>query len=134
MVNKTVALIGTLDTKGEEIDYLKKEVQKQGFKTIVIDVGVLGKPLFKADISREEVAKLGGVNLHNSVLYTTTFPCLLCAKKIVTVGIKKVIYIEPYPMKEARELLENCQIELIKFEGVKSSAFYKLFEGYQRYL
>ncbi|NCO65633.1 MAG: hypothetical protein COW32_09050 [Candidatus Aquicultor secundus] len=31
-------------------------------------------------------------------IYTTTFPCLLCANKIVQAGIKNVVYIEPYPV------------------------------------
>ena len=35
-----------------------------------------------------------------STLYTTTYPCNLCANKIAQVGIKKIIYYEPYPQEE----------------------------------
>ena len=40
-------------------------------------------------------------NFGKATLYTTTYPCNLCANKIAQVGIKKVIYYEPYPQKEA---------------------------------
>ena len=63
MGSKAIALIGTLDTKGEEINYLQSEIKRHGFQTIVIDVGILGKPFFKADISREQVARSGGSSL-----------------------------------------------------------------------
>ena len=56
MTLKTIALIGTLDTKGEEFAFLRDRIQNAGFRTIMIDVGVLGRPLFEADISQAEVA------------------------------------------------------------------------------
>jgi deoxycytidylate deaminase len=44
------------------------------------------------------------VSVKGTTLYTTTFPCHNCAKHIVGAGIKKVIYIEPYPKSLAGEL------------------------------
>lgn len=38
-----------------------------------------------------------GANTSGCVLYTTTFPCHDCAKHIVASGIKRVVFIEPYP-------------------------------------
>jgi deoxycytidylate deaminase len=61
------------------------------------------------------------------VLYSTTFPCNLCANKIVTVGIKKVIYTEPYTMQEARNIFEKEGVILQRFQGVKSRAFFRLY-------
>jgi len=58
-----VLLIGTLDTKGQEFKFLKEELEKRGVDTIVVDAGIVGKPFFKPDISREEVAKAGGGEL-----------------------------------------------------------------------
>ena len=73
---------------------------------------------------------LGGVPLEGSVLYTTTFPCGLCANKIVAVGIKEVIYVEAYPDRDSVEFFKrHPKITLTKFEGVKSSAFYYLFKA-----
>jgi len=74
-----------------------------------------------------QTSLLGGTSLAGATLYTTTFPCLLCAKKIITVGIKRVIWLEPYPDKDAKEMLEKAGVELIEFEGVKARAFYELF-------
>jgi len=45
-----------------------------------------------------------GVSVKGTTLYTTTFPCHNCAKHIVGSGIKRVIYIEPYPKSLAGEL------------------------------
>lgn len=77
-----------------------------------------------------QVAKLGGTSLNGTNLYTTTFPCLLCAKVIIQTGIGKIIYNEAYPVAEARDLLSRRLGEenLIRFEGVKSLAFFKLFQ------
>ncbi len=41
MTPKAIALIGTLDTKGEEFAFLRDRIQDAGFRTIIIDVGVL---------------------------------------------------------------------------------------------
>lgn len=60
---KTIVLLGTLDTKGMEIGYIRERVRARGHETIVVDAGVLGKPQVKADISREEVAEAGGKSL-----------------------------------------------------------------------
>lgn len=70
---------------------------------------------------------LGGVSLAAATLFTTTFPCLLCAKKIIAVGIKRVVWVEPYPDPDAKKMLEKAGVELIEFEGVKARAFYELF-------
>lgn len=69
----------------------------------------------------------GGVSLRGMTLYSTTFPCFLCAKKIVNSGIKEVVYVEPYPIIEAMRLLRDSNVELKEFEGVKASAFFKVF-------
>jgi len=68
----------------------------------------------------------------NAVLYTTTFPCNLCANKIRQVGIREVVYAEPYTTAEAEHILragekENEKTELTRFEGVKSTAFMRYF-------
>jgi len=69
----------------------------------------------------------GGAPLQKSILYTTTFPCIMCAKKIIEVGIQEVWYIDPYPFSEARSLLLMSGTKLLKFEGVKSKSFENLY-------
>jgi deoxycytidylate deaminase len=45
-----------------------------------------------------------GASSRDATLYTTTFPCHQCARLIVTAGIRRVVYIEPYPKSRALEL------------------------------
>jgi uncharacterized protein (UPF0261 family) len=63
MITRTIALIGTLDTKGEEFSFLRERIESAGLRTLMIDVGVLGSPPFAADISRETVAAAANENL-----------------------------------------------------------------------
>ena len=59
-----IALVGTLDTKGIEIDHVAERVRAHGGIPTVIDVGILGEPTGAApDISREEVARAGGTTI-----------------------------------------------------------------------
>ena len=53
-----------------------------------------------------------GVSPRNGILYTTTFPCHNCAKHIVAAGIRKVVFIEPYPKSKASDLHRDS-IELV---------------------
>lgn len=62
-MEKKAVLIGALDTKGLEFQFVKDALQSCGVDTFVIDTGVLGEPLFKPDISAEEVARAGGARL-----------------------------------------------------------------------
>jgi uncharacterized protein (UPF0261 family) len=60
MALKTVAILGTLDTKGEESAYLRTRIEAAGLATLVIDSGILGEPAFAPAISRWELAKASG--------------------------------------------------------------------------
>ncbi|HUT66771.1 MAG TPA: Tm-1-like ATP-binding domain-containing protein [Spirochaetota bacterium] len=60
---KTIAVVGTLDTKGEECELLKDSIEKRGFNTLIVDVGILGEPFFKPDITGEDVAIAGGASI-----------------------------------------------------------------------
>jgi uncharacterized protein (UPF0261 family) len=58
-----VLLIGTLDTKGVEIQFLRDLLNQAGVTTTVMDAGVLGPPHFPPDIAREEVFTAAGTSL-----------------------------------------------------------------------
>ena len=69
------------------------------------------------------MARVGsGKDLNSATLYTTTYPCNLCANKIVQVGIRRLVYFEPYPQNEAKAILQAHQVEQIPFEGVTFNA------------
>jgi uncharacterized protein (UPF0261 family) len=62
-----IILIGTLDTKGEEFLYLKQRLTAAGANPLVVDVGVLGAPLFTPDVTRERIAGWAGTSLEQLV-------------------------------------------------------------------
>jgi uncharacterized protein (UPF0261 family) len=62
-MRRTVGIIGTLDTKGDDFAFLRDEIAKRGCDVLVVDTAVVGDPAFEPDVSREEVARAGGVDL-----------------------------------------------------------------------
>jgi len=63
-MSKNIIIIGTLDTKGPEIKYLRDRLQDLGLMTTVIDSGILGGPLnIVPDIDRATVATYGGTTI-----------------------------------------------------------------------
>jgi uncharacterized protein (UPF0261 family) len=56
----TVVLVGSLDTKSEENDYVRRLIEKAGVSVLVSTTSVLGEPGFAPDVTREEVARAGG--------------------------------------------------------------------------
>ena len=59
-----------------------------------------------------DAARLGR-SINGTTLYTTTFPCHMCAKHIVASGIAKVLFLEPYP----KSLTSNLHGDAVKIEG-----------------
>lgn len=60
MGKKSVIVIGTLDTKGEEILFLKQQLEQKQCSVIVIDVSMRNQRFSKADVGPDEIAHLGG--------------------------------------------------------------------------
>jgi uncharacterized protein (UPF0261 family) len=68
MIRKgTIAILATLDTKGEEAAYMKGLLEARGHSAVMIDVGPLGPPGVQADISNEEIARRAGWELPNLI-------------------------------------------------------------------
>lgn len=60
----SIALLGTLDTKGAEIAYTADSIRRAGGVPVIIDSGILGQPSEgAADVPRQEVARAGGHDL-----------------------------------------------------------------------
>lgn len=63
-MRRSVVVIGTLDTKGPEIAYLRDRLNDLGLDTLVIDSGILGEPLgITPDIDRDTAARHGGTDI-----------------------------------------------------------------------
>ena len=73
-------------------------------------------------------------------LYSTTYPCHNCAKHIVAAGIKRVVYVEPYPKSQAEKLFpesiqhhnstdadNGARVVFEPFRGVGPKRFFDLF-------
>jgi deoxycytidylate deaminase len=78
-----------------------------------------------------QITKVGGMPIKGGTLYTTTYPCELCAKKLYQTGIRTIYYTEPYPESIADEVFFKDgirTIERIPFEGVKSHSYFRLFK------
>lgn len=73
----------------------------------------------------------GDRDLSQSTLYTTTFPCMLCAEKIIHAGIRDVIYVEAYPDLHGMVLFGQAGVTTRRFEGVRSRNFERYFAGTQ---
>ena len=62
----TVVLIGTLDTKGPELGYLRDRLRALGLDTLLVDSGILDEPLgIVPDIDHAEVASYGGTTIED---------------------------------------------------------------------
>src|SRR5258706_8625082 len=59
----TIAILGTMDTKGEEHGFVAQLIQERGHRTLIIDVGTLGEPRLKPDLTRHVVATAAGLDL-----------------------------------------------------------------------
>src|SRR6266436_1076592 len=59
----TIAILGTLDTKGTEHAFVAEQIRARGHQTLIIDVGALGEPGLQPDITRSEIAQAAGVEM-----------------------------------------------------------------------
>ncbi|MDG2376555.1 MAG: Tm-1-like ATP-binding domain-containing protein [Woeseiaceae bacterium] len=54
--NGKVLLVATLDSKGDEVTFLKEQLDARGRSVCVMDVGTAGSPEFPGDVTRKSVA------------------------------------------------------------------------------
>ncbi|WOH78267.1 anti-phage dCTP deaminase [Bradyrhizobium sp. BEA-2-5] len=93
-----------------------------------------------------DAARLGR-SLADATLYTTTFPCHMCAKHVVAAGIAKVIFLEPYPKSLSAALhgdsvkIEGADrgryqgypaVDFMHFHGISHRRYRELFERTKR--
>lgn len=58
-----ILLIGTVDTKSDEIGFLRDSIERCGGQALIMDVGVLGRGGVQPDLSNAEVAQAAGTTL-----------------------------------------------------------------------
>ncbi len=67
MTEKTILVIGTYDTKDDELGFLSGVIHDQGGKVVTMDVSVLGDPSKPCDYSKHDVASEGGSSIQAAV-------------------------------------------------------------------
>lgn len=99
-------------------------------------VGEFGRTVH-AEMSAITDAARRGVPTQGATLFTTTFPCHNCARHIVAAGVKRVVFIEPYPKSRALDLHKDsiavdsgCADAKVRFEpfvGISPRLYQALF-------
>jgi len=60
---KTILVVGTYDTKEEELSYLCECIKKQGGGIVTMDVSVLGGSRISTDVSKHQIAEMAGSSI-----------------------------------------------------------------------
>lgn len=106
----------------------------------ILDLTEFGRVVHAEMNAILEAGRLG-TSLVGSTLYTTTFPCHNCTKHVISAGIKKVVYLEPYPKSMARELHEHelsieeevtGKVSFFPFQGIAPAMFRYVFARRKR--
>jgi len=84
---RTVAVLATLDTKGREVALLREQIEAQGCRALVMDLGVLGTPGTRADVTREEICAAGGMPLAELV----RAPTRQAAAPVIVAGASRLL-------------------------------------------
>jgi deoxycytidylate deaminase len=108
--------LGPLDDMIKKLTHRRKPGTKEqdGALThsLIMDVTEYGRVVHAEMCAICDAARLGR-SLKGSTLFCTTFPCHNCTKHILAAGIKRVVYMEPYPKSKAKDLHQN-EIEIEK--------------------
>lgn len=81
------------------------------------------------------LAKSGGNGLKDGIMYVTASPCVLCSKKAFQIGIREIVYLDPYT-DIAPDLILRCgwnTPKLRAFKGAIGVTFYKLYRPFMPY-
>jgi len=115
-----------------------KRVQDSQF----MDALEYGRIVHAEMLAISDAARLGR-ECKGGVLYCTTFPCHMCAKHIVSAGVKKVVFLEPYPKSLAFDLHSDSleiegadrgryqnfpSVEFVHFHGISPRRYREIFE------
>lgn len=59
-------------------------------------------------------AALHGTSVKDATLYSTTQPCIICAKMLINAGVHRIVYLDGYSDTLTREMLDEVGMELLK--------------------
>lgn len=90
---------------------------------------VYGRSLHAEENALMQISKFGGEGLMGGVIYVTASPCELCSRKLYQVGVRKIVYIDPYPGIAREQTVASgfLQPELVQYRGAYGASYYKLY-------
>lgn len=86
----TIAVLGTLDSKGEEHAFVAALITRRGHRPLLIDVGTGAPPSVKPDVTREEVAAAAGIDLTGLIARQDRGECVVAMTKAAPVMLAKL--------------------------------------------
>lgn len=87
----TIAVLGTLDSKGSEHAYLAEIIRAKGHDVLLIDVGTGTEPTVKPDVTREQVAQAAGINLTEIRSRQDRGECVVAMSQAAPVMLAKLV-------------------------------------------
>jgi cytidine deaminase len=116
LLSESAKALGSLDEMVNKLTHKRtsrtQETDGPLANAQLMDVTEYGRVVHAEMCALCDAARLGR-SVKGATLFCTTFPCHNCTKHILAAGIKRVVYIEPYPKSKAKELHQN-EIEIEK--------------------
>jgi deoxycytidylate deaminase len=100
---------------GKPASQLASDLLQNLRRTQFMDIGEFMRPVHAEMAALIDGARRG-VAVDGKTMYVTTFPCHNCAKHIIAAGLRKVVYLEPYPKSRA-DFLHREEISLESIDG-----------------
>ena len=88
---RTIVIVATLDTRGDEVEFLRQLIESKGHSVITVDVGVMGSPHMPADFTRQKVAEAGGKSLQQLVEEANAGADRKQATDVMIAGARKIV-------------------------------------------
>lgn len=63
-MRKKIVIVGSANTKGDQLKYLKEIIESRGHRAILMDVGMGGQAPFETEVSSKEIARLAGRDIN----------------------------------------------------------------------
>jgi len=90
---------GAVDVNEDQLDRFLRDVKPTRFRNIT----EFGRSVH-AEMDALTTATRHGTSVRGAILACTTFPCHNCTRHVIAAGIRKVLYMLPYPKSLARQL------------------------------
>ena len=82
-----------------------------------------------------QMVRYGGESLRGGIIYVTASPCEICSKKLYQIGVRKIVYIDPYPGIAPWQVISSgfLRPDLVYYEGVYGASYFKLYSHFIDY-